>query len=213
MPYEFPASSGRNGVLTQTSMLAMFSHPGRSSPTKRGVALMDIFLCEPTPAPPANVDFSVVNDTSGPLKTVRERLMAHATNSTCASCHTHSDPIGLSLEGFDTIGGRRTTENGQKIDVSATIQGKSFAGAEGLGHFLHDNPKYTACIARKLNAYSRGQDSEDVPASAVKLAYKAFADSGFRMRALLKGLVETPDFFSAPPPETPNAAADKVAAK
>ena len=215
MPYEFTADSGRSGVLTQVSMLAMFSHPGRSSPTKRGVALMDIFLCEPTPAPPANVDFSVVNDTSGPLKTVRERLMAHATNATCASCHTHSDPIGLSLEGFDTIGGRRTTENGQLIDLSATIQGKSFSGAEGLGHFLHDNPKYTACIARKLYAYSRGEDSEDVTASTVKVAYKAFADSGFRMRALLKGMLENPDFFSAPPPvpETPNPAAGKVASK
>src|SRR6266481_8232384 len=75
------------------------------------------------------------------------------------SCHTHSDPIGLSLEGFDTIGGRRTTENGQKIDLSATIQGKSFVGAEGLGHYLHDNPKYTACIARKLHAYALGQNS------------------------------------------------------
>ena len=41
--------AGRSGILTQVSMLAMFSHPGRSSPTKRGVALMDIFLCEPTP--------------------------------------------------------------------------------------------------------------------------------------------------------------------
>jgi len=189
----------------------MFSHPGRSSPTKRGVAVMDIFLCEPTPTPPANVDFSVVNDTSGPLKTVRERLMAHATNPTCASCHTHSDPIGLSLEGFDTIGGRRTTENGQLIDLSATIQGKSFVGAEGLGRYLHDNPKYTSCIARKLDAYSTGQNSEDIPASAFKAAYKAFADSGFRMRALLKGLVAAPDFFSAPPPETP--ATEKVAAK
>ena len=215
MPYEFAADAGRSGVLTQTSMLAMFSHPGRSSPTKRGVAIMDIFLCEPTPTPPANVDFSIVNDTSGPLKTVRERLMAHAGNSTCASCHNHSDPIGLSLEGFDTIGGRRTTENGQTIDVSATIQGKNFVGAEGLGHYLHDNPKYTACIARKLHAYSRGEDSQEVPASAFKAAYKSFADSGFRMRALLKGLVEEPDFFSAPAPtpETPNPAADKVASK
>ena len=38
MPYEFPAASGRSGLLTQVSMLAMFSHPGRSSPTKRGGA-------------------------------------------------------------------------------------------------------------------------------------------------------------------------------
>jgi hypothetical protein len=203
--YDFKPDAGRSGVLTQVSMLSMFSHPGRSSPTKRGVALMDIFLCEPTPAPPANVDFSVVNETDGALKTVRERLMAHATNATCASCHTHSDPIGLSLEHFDTIGGRRTTENGKVIDVSASIQGKAFSGAEGLGKFLHDNPKYTACVARKAYAYSRGENSEDVPASAFKNAYKAFADSGFRMRALLKAMVEDKDYFNAPAPETTSA--------
>jgi hypothetical protein len=30
---------------------------------------------------------------------------------------------------------------------------------------------------------------------------------------LLKGLVEAPDFFNAPPPEPSNTAADKVASK
>jgi Protein of unknown function (DUF1592)/Protein of unknown function (DUF1588) len=129
--YEFPADSGRSGILTQISMLSMFSHPGRSSPTKRGVALLNIFLCSPTPEPPNDVDFSVVNDPNSPLKTLRERLMAHATNKVCASCHTRSDPIGLSLEGFDTIGGYRTTENGVPIDVSATIQGSSFPAPRG----------------------------------------------------------------------------------
>ena len=207
--YEFLADAGRSGVLTQASMLAMFSHPGRSSPTKRGVALMDIFLCEPTPAPPANVDFSAVNDPTGPL-TVRERLMAHASNAACASCHTHSDPIGLSLEGFDTIGGKRLEEKGKPIDVSATIQGKSFAGAEGLGKFLHGNPKYPACIARKMFAYSKGENSEDVPSSAFKAANKTFIDSGYRLRALIKGLVEDPAYFSAPAPEP---APTKVAAQ
>ena len=208
--HEFSPDSGRSGVLTQVSMLSMFSHPGRSSPTKRGVALMEILLCEPTPTPPNNVDFSVVNDTSGPLKTVRERLLAHATNSTCASCHTHSDPIGLSLEGFDTIGGRRTTENGQIIDVSAKIQGKSFSGAEGLGHYLHDNPKYPACIARKLDAYAKGLDSEDVEPASFQAANKAFADSGYRLRSLLKGLVMSNEFFQAPPAES--AGGTKLAA-
>ena len=62
--------------------------------------------------------------------------MAHATNPTCASCHTHSDPIGLSLEGFDTIGQRRLTENGQLIDLSAKLQGKSFKDGAGLGQLL-----------------------------------------------------------------------------
>ena len=199
MPYEFPPASGRSGVATQISMLSMFSHPGQSSPTKRGVALMDIFLCEPTPTPPANVDFSVINDTHGPLKTVRERLLAHATSSTCASCHNHSDPIGLSLEGFDSIGARRLTENGQRIDLSAKIGGKSFADGAGLGQYLHDNPKFPACLARKLYAYAVGANSEDVEPAAFKAAYTSFADSGFRLRTLLKGLVESPGFFNASP--------------
>ncbi|HMH65408.1 MAG TPA: DUF1592 domain-containing protein, partial [Rhizomicrobium sp.] len=200
MPYEFSPDSGRSGVLTQVSMLSMFSHPGQSSPTKRGVALMDIFLCEPTPTPPNNVDFSAINDTSGPLKTVRERLLAHATTSICASCHTHSDPIGLSLEGFDTIGQRRLTENGQPIDLSATLQGKKFQDGAGLGKYLHDNPKYPTCMARKLYAYGTGINSEDVDAAAFKTAYKAFTDSGYRMRALIKGLVESPEFFNTSAP-------------
>src|SRR5258708_37358825 len=201
MAYEFPAASGRSGVLAQVSMLAMFSHPGSSSPTKRGVALMDIFLCEPTPLPPANVDFSIVNDVSNPkLRTVRDRLLAHATNPTCASCHTHSDPIGLSLEHFDSLGAPRTQENGQTIDVSAKIGGKSFTGAQGLGQYLHDNPKVPACFARKLYSYGVGASSEDVAPSSFKAAYKSFVDGGYRLRTLLKALAVSPEFFSAPAP-------------
>jgi len=208
MPYEFSADSGRSGLVTQVSMLSMFSHPGRSSPTERGVALMDIFLCSPTPPPPADVDFSLINDVNNAtLRTTRQRLMAHASNKTCASCHTHSDPIGLTLEGFDTIGGRRTVEDGKPIDVSGTIQGKTFMDGQGLGQYLHDNPRYPQCVARKLDAYALGMNSEQIDASSFKAAYQAFIDSGYRMRTLLKGLVEAPDFFSAPAPkpETPKS--------
>ncbi|MEO8300481.1 MAG: DUF1588 domain-containing protein, partial [Rhizomicrobium sp.] len=175
-------------------------------------ALMDIFLCEPTPAPPANVDFSAINDTSGPLKTVRERLMAHATTPICASCHTHSDPMGLSLEGFDTIGGRRLTENGQLIDLSATLQGTKFQDGPGLGQYLHDNPKFPVCVARKLYAYAKGMDTEEVRPSTFKATYQAFIDSGYRLRTLLKGLALSPEFFSTSGPvEEASAGQTKLA--
>ena len=98
--YEFPADSGRSGILTQISMLSMFSHPGRSSPTKRGVALLDIFLCAPTPEPPNDVDFTAVNDPNSPLKTLRERLMAHADNKVCAACHTAQRSHGAFARGL-----------------------------------------------------------------------------------------------------------------
>lgn len=201
MPYEFPKDSGRSGLLTQVSMLSMFSHPGRSSPTERGVALMDTFLCEPTPLPPANVDFSVVNNTNGPLKTVRERLQAHAKNPTCASCHTHSDPIGLSLEHFDSIGSYRQMDNGEPIDVSGNLHHKNFDGAPGLGQVLHDDTKFSTCFARKLYSYGVGADTENIDDSIFAAAYKTFTDSGYRLRPLLRAIATSPEFFSVPAPE------------
>jgi hypothetical protein len=200
--YEFPADSGRSGILTQISMLSMFSHPGRSSPTKRGVALMEIFLCSPTPLPPNDVDFSVVNDVNSPMKTLRERLMAHAGSKVCAACHNHSDPIGLSLEGFDTIGGSRTIENGEPIDASATIQGRTFSGALGLGQYMHGNPRYPACVARRLYSYSRGVKGSTV--DDFPDAYEAFQKSGYRLRALLKSLAVSDSFYAAAPPASPS---------
>jgi hypothetical protein len=200
--YEFPAESGRSGILTQISMLSMFSHPGRSSPTKRGVALNEIFLCLPTPEPPNDVDFSVVNDPNSSMKTLRERLMAHATNKACAACHQSTDPIGVSLEAFDAIGGHRTTENGQPIDASTTIQGKTFSGAPGLGQYMHDNPRYPACVARKLYSYSRGLKSSTV--DDFRDAYKAFQNSGFRLRALLQSMAGSVSFYAVGPPGNPS---------
>jgi hypothetical protein len=201
--YEFPAESGRSGILTQISMLSMFSHPGRSSPTKRGVAINEIFLCSPAPVPPNNVDFSVVNNPNSSMKTLRERLMAHATNPTCAACHQRSDPVGLSLEAFDTIGGYRTTENGEPINVSATIQGHTFSGAQGLGQYMQDNPRYPACVARKLYSYSRGLQSSSV--DDFQGAYRAFQNSGFRLRALLKSMAVSDTFYAVGPPENQSA--------
>ncbi|MCP5412631.1 MAG: DUF1592 domain-containing protein [Alphaproteobacteria bacterium] len=208
--YEFDPKAGRSGIITQVSMLAMFSHPGRSSPTKRGVALTDILLCEPTPNPPNNVDFSIINDTGGPLKTVRQRLMAHATNPVCASCHNHSDPVGLTLEGFDTIGGFRTTENGEVIDLKTRIRDTTINGAEDLGRYLHDNPKFTACLARKMFAYARGENTMRVRPNMFQAAYARFVDSGFHLRALLTGLAEGPELYSAPPPKPASGGGGKV---
>jgi hypothetical protein len=205
MPYEFHDGDGRSGIVTQASMLSMFSHPGRSSPTKRGVALMDIFLCEPTPTPPANVDFSIVNDVNNPkLRTVRDRLMAHATTPTCASCHTHSDPIGLSLEQFDSVGERRLKDDGRDIDVSATIADKHFEGAGGLGQYLHDNPRVPACFVRKLYAYGVGASSEDIQTATDRSYLNGFTTGGYQVPALIKSNVTSPQFFAAPPPAPAN---------
>jgi hypothetical protein len=204
VPYQFAPTDNRSGLLTQVTFLSLFSHPNRSSPTKRGVALTDIFMCEPTPNPPADVDFSIVNDIGNPnLKTVRQRLLAHATVPTCASCHNHSDPIGLALENFDSIGQFRRLENGVPIDVSAKLQDKAFTGAIELGRVLRENPKIPACFARKLFSYGTGSDSERVSARTTRPILDAFSKDGYKVPALLKALALSKEFFAVPPPAVP----------
>jgi hypothetical protein len=67
------------GLLTSVSFLAAHSHPGRSSPTLRGKAIREIFLCQRVPDPPPTVNFAVFENLSGKL-TARARLKAHVSD-------------------------------------------------------------------------------------------------------------------------------------
>ncbi|WP_293344679.1 DUF1592 domain-containing protein [Phenylobacterium sp.] len=215
-PYTFPAGSGRSGLLTQISFLSLFSHPARSSPTKRGVALNEIFLCEVTPAPPGDVDFSQVNgDAATVKKTVRLRLEAHATDETCASCHSMVDPPGLALERFDSLGEYREFENGERIDVKAEMDGQIFEGAAGLGMLLHENPRAPACLVRNLFASGAGRPAVGPDKPTAQALAKTFTEGGYRLPAFLKQLAANPALYTArlaPAPALPGATT-KVAAR
>ncbi len=198
--YEIPEDANREGVLTQVSFLSAFSHPGRSSPTLRGVAVNEIYLCEATPLPPANVDFSIVNDVSNTeLRTVRQRLMAHSLDDSCSNCHDLSDPVGLTLEHFDSIGQFRTMENGEVIDVSAEIKGMQVEGAAGLADALKASEQVPSCIVQNLYAYGVGRAVEPSDNEFLNQQTKAFSKNGYRYPALLKSIAASEEFFHFEP--------------
>src|SRR6185295_12767382 len=151
--YEFPTDSPRTGLLTQISFLAGHSHPGRSSPTLRGKALREILLCQPVPRPPANVDFSAVENPDPNLHTARDRLGLHRKNLVCAGCHKITDPMGLALENFDGAGQYRDAEKGAKINTAGSLDGKEFTDVVGLGQAMHDHPALTQCLTKRVFAY------------------------------------------------------------
>ena len=192
-PYTFPESSERSGILTQVSFLSLHAHPGTSSPTKRGIKLLEIFMCQPTPDPPANVDFSSVQDTT--KGTVRGRLLDHMNNKGCASCHRMTDPPGLGLEHFDGLGQLRTMENGAPIDVTTDLYGVKFEGARGLGKVLYNNPDTSACLVRKIYAYGVGRKTEERDESYLAEQTKAFAANGYRLPGLMSQIASSPEFF------------------
>jgi hypothetical protein len=191
--YTFPQSSGRSGILTQIGFLSLFSHPGTSSPTKRGIKVLEIFMCQPTPDPPANVDFSRVQDST--KGTVRGRLLDHMQTVGCAGCHRLTDPPGLALEHFDGLGQLRTMENGSRIDVNGELNGVKCEGAQGLGKLLHDNPEVPTCLVRKVYAYGVGRKTEDQDERYIAEQTRMFAGSGYRLPDLMAQIALSPEFF------------------
>jgi len=200
VPYHFSDSDPYIGLLTQASFLSLHSHPGRSSPTRRGKALREIFLCEKVPPPPGNVDFSLVQNTNDPrFKTVRQRLTAHRSEPMCAGCHKIMDPIGLGLENFDGVGQFRSAENGAAIDASGEIDGLKFTDAASLGQAIHDNPATTACLANSMYRYAVGRDFDPGEREFQTWLGKQFADKGYRVTDLMKTIATSDAFFAVRP--------------
>ncbi len=207
VPYHFSDSDPYIGILTQVSFLSLHSHPGRSSPTRRGKALREIFLCQKVPPPPGNVDFSVVQNTSDPrYKTVRQRLTVHRNEPMCAGCHKITDPIGLSFEDFDTAGEYRTTENGAAIDASGDLSGKSFNGVQQLAHIIRDDPATTSCLINRVYAY--GTDRKPTPDEQHWLAglTSDLSQQGVKWRELMRRMTLNPQFYGLPVSLTLSAA-------
>lgn len=199
MPFEFKNNSERAGILTQVGFLSLHAHPGTSSPTRRGIKIHEIFMCEPTPDPPADVDFSKVQAMAN--GTVRERLLDHMENTGCTACHRRSDPPGLALEYFDGIGQLRKYENGQLIDVSADFNGKQFEGANGLANYLKDDPRIPACLVRNVYAYGTGRNTDFWDEDYLAEQTESFATKGFRFKELMRQIANTPEFFKVHMPE------------
>jgi hypothetical protein len=201
-PYEFPADDPRIGVLAQPSFLGMHSHPGRTSPTLRGKALRESVLCQKVPDPPGAVDFNIVQDTEHPdYKTVRQRLTAHATEPMCVGCHKITDPMGLAMESFDTIGGYREKENGMLIDTSGAVDGISFSNAAGLAQAIHDHPETTACLVNRVFSYAAGRSPTEGESKWLKQdVEKSFATAGYRIVPLLRQISLAGAFFVASAP-------------
>ncbi len=195
--YEIPEDSPRQGLLMQIGFLAAHSHPGRTSPTRRGRALRELLHCQIVPDPPANVDFSIIEDPNARFLTARERINAHNTDPTCSGCHKITDPMGLALEKFDGAGAFRTTENGAVIDTSGGLDGVTFDDSPGLAQAMHDNASTTSCLVQRVFSYGLGRDPQDGDEELVAYFERTFIRDGYRIKALMRNLATSRAFAQA----------------
>jgi hypothetical protein len=194
VPYELDPKQSA-GVLTSLSFLAAHSHPGRSSPTRRGKAIREIFLCQRVPDPPPTVNFSTFENLTGKL-TARDRLVAHSTDAACAGCHKLTDPVGLGFENFDGAGQFRSEENKIALDTSGDFDGRKFTGVADVGKALHDHPALIPCLTSRLYSYGVGREARGEDRPWLSWLATEFASQDFRLPALLKDIAVSNAFFS-----------------
>ncbi len=190
--------SERRGLLGQGSILTATSYPNRTSPTKRGLWVLENLLGAPPPPPPPEVPGlpDAEHPDSARVMSMRERMEAHRTSPVCASCHQQMDPLGFSLENFDGVGAWRVTEGDTAIDASTKLpDGVAFVGASGLrGVLLDRKERFVETLTEKLLTYALGRGVEYYDAPAVRAVTRQAAAHDYRWSALIQGIVESTPF-------------------
>lgn len=169
-PVDLP--NGHGGLLLRASVLVKGSLA--SSPILRGVAVRKRLLCETLPSP----DFSIVNsrnqelDSQDTSKLSNREVVTTITNSSaCLGCHSLINPVGFTLEKFDSLGMARnletvwnedgsvktthplnTTVNDPRLETGGPA---SLSGAEDLMTAIAKSSKARACMSGRMFAAAR----------------------------------------------------------
>ncbi len=193
-----PPDGMRKGVLGHASLHIKFSNQPNSAPTARGKFVREAFLCQGVPPPPPNVDELPVPILDRPI-TMRERLEEHRSNPACASCHALTDPVGLGLENFDSVGKYRDRENGLVIDPSGELDGDTFANPGEMADSIGRHPQLAGCFVRQLYRHATGE-AEPENAPVLDDLARRYVGTERSLVDLISALVTTDAFLTTKSP-------------
>lgn len=209
---QYPANSGRSGVLGHGSFLVLTSKPAETSPTARGLFVRNHFLAQEIAPPPPGINSVLPEITEDKPLNNRQRLEVHLNSEACASCHRLIDPIGYGFEQYDAIGafhekmqlrfGGRDNPSMKElaVDTQAHIQGianSEFSQPKQLGLMLARNETCQRCIVKQYFRYAFGREETAADEAIIEAAFTRFRDSGFRFRELIMAMVTSPLFLQS----------------
>jgi len=150
------------GLLAQGSVLSTEASSANSSPTQRGLLVLEKLLCREPPEVPATVP--ELPTAMGEAKTTRQRYEElHVSGGpSCAQCHAAFDPIGFGFEHFDEAGRYRSQEGGEAVNSASFIPYTdpeiAFATQEELATALAGLEEVQLCVSGQLKTFSFGTD-------------------------------------------------------
>lgn len=188
---ELPAGSRRGGLLGMPAVLAVSSHPYRTSPVLRGAFILDSILGTPPPPPPPNVPPLEETREGAPARSVRARLEQHRANPACAGCHSRIDPIGFALENYDVMGRWRDTDAGQPIDAAGELNdGTQLNGPDALKTaLLARRDIFARNLTSKLLGYALGRGLTLADSCTVDAIVAKLRENKYSARTLIEEIV------------------------
>ena len=151
---------GRGGLLPMAVFLTQNAPGLRTSPVKRGYWLTKRVLGENIPPPPASVPELPGDEAKGDLP-LRDMLVKHRENPSCAGCHARFDSLGLAFEGYGPIGEKRSLDlGGRPVDTRANFpDGSQGSGFDGVLNYVSVKREkdFEENLCRKLLAYGLGR--------------------------------------------------------
>ncbi|MEZ5400042.1 MAG: DUF1592 domain-containing protein [Bryobacteraceae bacterium] len=185
----------RSGVLTQSSVMSITSHPNRTSPVLRGIWVLDNFLATPPPPPPADVP-ALSEEGVGKSVSLRKQMEKHRADPNCAVCHAKLDPMGFGLENYDPIGRWRTHDGEVAVDAGGELPGgrRFTSPAELKQILLQDKNAFTRSLTEKLMTFALGRGLESPDKPLVREIVGRVAGGDYRFSVLVREIVNSPAF-------------------
>jgi mono/diheme cytochrome c family protein len=193
--------SNRFGLLGKGAVLMVTAYPNRTSPVLRGAYILENILGTPPSPPPPNVPPFKENKEGEKPKTVREIMELHRANPTCNACHGVMDPLGFSLENFDTIGSYRAMDRFTRtlIDTSGKlVDGTVVNGPSDLrAALLKRSDQFVQTMTEKLMTYALGRTVEYYDMPAIRKIVRDARSENYKFSSLVMGIIASPEFQSS----------------
>ncbi len=185
----------RGGLLGHGSFLTASANGVDTSPVVRGIYVMNKLLDYTPPPPPDDVP-EIEPDVTG-ATTLREQLVKHRADTTCAQCHNKIDPAGFALENFDAIGTwREKYDRKLEVDPSGKLpDGQTFSSVDEFRRLVVDQEEtFVRCLTKKLLTYAIGRQLNSGDRPTIDQISKGMAGSGKGLRDLVQAVVTSKSF-------------------
>ena len=186
----------RGGLLSHGSFLTASANGVDTSPVVRGIYVMNKLLDYTPPPPPDDVP-EIEPDVTG-ATTLRDQLVKHRADATCAQCHNKIDPAGFALENFDAIGSwREKYDRKLEVDPSGRLPGgQTFSSVEEFRKLVVDQEEtFVRCLTKKLLTYAIGRQLNSGDRPTIDKIGKEMDEPGKGLRDLVQAVVTSESFL------------------